>query len=318
MHYDVFNGDADGICALHQLRLASPKKDATLITGVKRDIKLLSKIENVVSSTITTLDVSLDSNRVALLALLEQGNKVTYIDHHFAGTLPDSPELTSHIDTSATTCTALIVNKMLDNAHAAWAICGAFGDNLHPVALQLCDDLGFSVSERNQLREIGELLNYNGYGTTVEDLHFSPEALYQAVHRFTDPFKFHQQSNELSTLREGYATDMEEALKIDEYQTEGKNRVYIFPDTRWAKRVSGVFSNHRAREQEDSAHALITPNDDDTLRISVRAPLTDKRDADTLCHEFPTGGGRKAGAGINSLPSSMLEKFLTRFAEIYS
>jgi len=34
-YYDVFNGDADGICALHQLRLAEPR-EATLVTGVKR------------------------------------------------------------------------------------------------------------------------------------------------------------------------------------------------------------------------------------------------------------------------------------------
>ena len=35
MHIDVFNGDADGICALIQLRLVSPMA-AHLVTGVKR------------------------------------------------------------------------------------------------------------------------------------------------------------------------------------------------------------------------------------------------------------------------------------------
>ena len=35
--YDVFNGDADGICALVQLRQAEPR-DTTLVTGVKRNI----------------------------------------------------------------------------------------------------------------------------------------------------------------------------------------------------------------------------------------------------------------------------------------
>ena len=40
MDYDVFNGDADGICALIQLRLVEPRPDATLVTGVKRDIQL--------------------------------------------------------------------------------------------------------------------------------------------------------------------------------------------------------------------------------------------------------------------------------------
>ena len=41
-HIDIFNGDADGICALTQLRNAEPVQ-STLITGVKRDIALVSK-----------------------------------------------------------------------------------------------------------------------------------------------------------------------------------------------------------------------------------------------------------------------------------
>ena len=42
MNYDIFNGDADGIIALLQLRLADPI-GAELVTGVKRDIKLVEK-----------------------------------------------------------------------------------------------------------------------------------------------------------------------------------------------------------------------------------------------------------------------------------
>jgi hypothetical protein len=34
MHYDVFNGDADGICSLVQLRLSNPK-NSKFITGVE-------------------------------------------------------------------------------------------------------------------------------------------------------------------------------------------------------------------------------------------------------------------------------------------
>ena len=39
--YDIFNGDADGMCALQQLRLREPR-DAQLVTGVKRDIALVA------------------------------------------------------------------------------------------------------------------------------------------------------------------------------------------------------------------------------------------------------------------------------------
>mgnify|MGYP007000196212 len=43
-YWDVFNGDADGICALLQLRLAQPK-NSQLVTGIKRDIELLDRVE---------------------------------------------------------------------------------------------------------------------------------------------------------------------------------------------------------------------------------------------------------------------------------
>ena len=60
MDYDVFNGDADGICALIQLRRADPKPDATLITGVKRDIELLQRVPSGEGSRVTALDISFD------------------------------------------------------------------------------------------------------------------------------------------------------------------------------------------------------------------------------------------------------------------
>ena len=42
-YYDVFNGDADGLCSLHQLRLDEPR-DSVLVTGAKRDIELLQRV----------------------------------------------------------------------------------------------------------------------------------------------------------------------------------------------------------------------------------------------------------------------------------
>ena len=60
--YDVFNGDADGICALAQLRLAEPK-ESVLISGIKRDIELLEQVPLGQAATITALDISFDKNR---------------------------------------------------------------------------------------------------------------------------------------------------------------------------------------------------------------------------------------------------------------
>ncbi|EMI16065.1 phosphoesterase, DHHA1, partial [Rhodopirellula maiorica SM1] len=56
-HYDIFNGDADGICALHQLRLADPQP-SRLVTGVKRDINLLKRVSADAGDQLTVLDIS--------------------------------------------------------------------------------------------------------------------------------------------------------------------------------------------------------------------------------------------------------------------
>ena len=100
MHFDVFNGDADGIIALVQLRLAEPKK-AKLITGIKRDINLLKQVDKATADTVTVLDISLEKNHEALVSLLENKVQVFYVDHHRSGDIPKSDTLTTLINTDA-------------------------------------------------------------------------------------------------------------------------------------------------------------------------------------------------------------------------
>jgi len=42
--FDVFNGDADGVISLVQMRRADPRPEAKLVTGRKRDINLLKRV----------------------------------------------------------------------------------------------------------------------------------------------------------------------------------------------------------------------------------------------------------------------------------
>jgi hypothetical protein len=318
MRYDVFNGDADGICALHQLRLAEPMPDAGLITGVKRDIALLSRIVESTGASITVLDISFDNNRPFVEKLLLAGNRIVYIDHHYAGAIPTDENLQAHIDPSANQCTSLIVNTLLHGRFSKWGICGAFGDNLHEQAQKIAGSLSLTGSELGKLQEIGELLNYNGYGATLEDLHFHPASLYRSIQEFEDPLDFFTASRTLAVLREGFEKDMTQAQTLKEMKTVTGNRIYIFPEAPWARRISGVFSNWKSTERVDLAHAVIVSNSDTTYRISVRAPLTNRKDADTLCRLFPTGGGRAAAAGINALPAGMLDDFISEFSRVYS
>ena len=99
MPYDVFNGDADGLCALQQLRLHNPLDDAHLVTGPKRETSLLCKIPLAEPTDIIVLDVSLRANHSDAVRLLRDGHRLTYIDHHNAGPIPEHKNFVSHIDT---------------------------------------------------------------------------------------------------------------------------------------------------------------------------------------------------------------------------
>jgi hypothetical protein len=316
--FDIFNGDADGICALQQLRLDNPRPDAHLITGVKRDIRLLDKITGIRDSDITVLDVSMDRNSEALSLLLQQGNTVFYADHHFSGDIPISTALQAHIDPSPTTCTSLIIDQFLKGKYRSWAVVGAFGDNLDEAAATAALPLQLTSGELTNLQETGILLNYNGYGASLEDLFFAPDQLFRHVQQFENPLTFHAQSPVLQTLRQGYRDDMERAETATPIQEDSAGRVFELPGEAWSRRVAGVFSNTLARQKPNLAHALLMANDDGSLRISVRAPLNNRCGAEILCRQFPTGGGRAAAAGINHLPQQQKDAFLTAFSHQFS
>ena len=314
---DVFNGDADGICALHQLRLADPRPAARLVTGVKRDIRLLERLAGLRNVTITVLDISLDSNRKTLLSLLQSGCKVFYVDHHFAGDIPETANLTAHIDPDPEICTSLIVDRLLQGKYRAWAVAGAFGDNLHQAAHKAAAALSLPEENVSRLKELGELLNYNGYGLSVADLFFPPEDLYKALMPYDDPLDFWENSPALSRLRQGFHDDMTAALKYEPVRKTPAGRIFELPSESWARRVSGVFSNLKAREKPDMALGLLIRNPDGTYRVNIRAPLNNRHGADTLCRSFTTGGGRAAAAGINFLPQDQLELFFLKFDETF-
>jgi hypothetical protein len=315
---DVFNGDADGICALQQLRLREPQPAAHLITGVKRDITLLDRLGNTAENLITVLDISLDRNRTALEQLLTRGNRIFYADHHYSGDIPASEALEVHIDPSPLICTSLIIDRLLAGAYRPWAIAGAFGDNLDDVALRYASTIGLDETERQILQEIGLLLNYNGYGMVVEDLLIHPATLFREVNRYLDPFSFHRDSPLLDQLRQGYADDMTRAADLQPDSISTGGRVFLLPATAWARRVVGVFANRLSRDQPEKAHAVLVATPDNGFLVSVRAPLTTRRGADSLCRRFPTGGGRESAAGINHLPAQELESFLTAFSAHFS
>lgn len=315
--YDVFNGDADGICALLQLRLAEPR-ESELVSGVKRDINLLRRVQANTGDRVTVLDISMDKNRADLYRILDAGAEVFYVDHHFAGEVPASAALKSMINEAPDVCTSLLVNHYLRGAYATWGVVGTFGDNLKKSALGMAKNLDLSVAQLNSLESLGVYINYNGYGSTVEDLHFDPVALYQLASRYSSPLDFiADESDSFNRLEAGYQQDLSFALEAEAVVSNDAVAVIALPDEPWARRVGGVFGNQLANQNPDRGHAVLTTKDNGNYLVSVRAPLNNKTGAAALCRQFPTGGGREAAAGINDLPADKLDQFIDIFTKAY-
>ena len=306
--YDIFNGDADGLCALHQLRLADPRA-TTLITGVKRDIALLARVTPGPGDELTVLDISLDSNREALLGALRIGAHVRYFDHHFAGDIPHHHLLEAHIDPSATVCTSLIVDRHLQGRYRAWAVVAAFGDNLHAQAYAAAAALGLKDADVETLRELGECLNYNAYGANLDDLLFHPAQLYLRMQPYSDPLAFCAQASELEVLRKASAGDLRQAMALPIEQV-GHDAVAVFmPEAAWSRRVAGTFANELARRHTDRTVAMLVRSGAG-YQVSLRAPEHGGPAMHLLAQQFESGNGRARSAGIQFLPDADVARLL--------
>jgi len=311
MQIDVCNGDADGLCAVVQWRLHAPQ-GARLLTGLKRDIELLERVQAVRGDEVLVCDISLRRNHSALLRLLDAGVSVRYFDHHEAGDIPVHPLLDAHIDTASDTCTSLLVDRYLGGRFRAWAVVGAFGDNLIRVAERLALEAGLSAQECRQLRDLGESINYNAYGDQEQDVHIPPWQLFQTMVRYSNPLHLLQHESigqELSALRQG---DLQQAKTLEPYRQTERAKVYWLPDAAWSRRGIGSMGNALTSTDPARAYALLRPAAGGGFVVSVRAPQHAQVGAVDLCRPFG-GGGRMGAAGIDHLPLAQVEPFIRAF-----
>jgi hypothetical protein len=309
--YDIFNGDADGICALHQLRLEEPRA-TELVTGVKRDIGLLARVQAQAGDELTVLDIPFPNNAQHLARLLEVGARCRYFDHHAHKELPQHPNLKTFIDTSPEVCTSLLVDRYLNGRHRLWAVVAAFGDNLAVPALRAATPLGLDPADLTRLRQLGEAINYNAYGETPDDLHYHPVDLYRALSAYRDPLDFIDGEPVFEALRDACNDDLDRAWRARSQGSGEKQALVILPDAAWSRRVHGFFGNRLAEREPSLAHAVLVAREGGYL-VSVRSPIERPRGADVLCARFETGGGRAGAAGINLLPETELARFRAEF-----
>lgn len=316
MRHFVFNGDADGLCALQQMRLGRTDP-VNLITGVKRDVDLVRRVRAAPEDEVTVLDVALTGNRDSVLALLAAGARVRYFDHHEPGELLSHSGLELHIRTSPEQCTSLIVHEHLGGRWPLWAAVGAFGDNLGAPAAKLTSDAGLTIEESDRLRDLGIGLNYNAYGESEADLLIAPAMLHARLIRHEDPLEFTREDPLFEQLRERYRADLEAADGIRAAALTETAAVFVLPDSAWSRRVSGTWAHDLANENPNRAHAVLTSNSRGGYTVSVRAAKSKPRGAAAFCRELG-GGGREAAAGINHLPAGDLSEFCAKFLERFT
>lgn len=313
MNYDVFNGDADGILSLVQLRLADPIESA-LVTGRKRDVTLLDRVDAKKGDRVTVLDVSMRSNAEDLRRILSAGAEVFYVDHHNAGEIPDHPHLTAKIDTSPVMCTAMLVDEHLEGKFRAWAVTAAFGDNFPELAISKGTGRDLPLES---LARLGMLVNYNGYGGSIEDLRFHPEDLYTQLSGYETPMAFLAEKQDIfDELNSGYEDDLAMATNARVLNEADSGLALVLADSAASRRISGVFGNQLAQDNPTRAHAVLTAQEGGYL-VSIRAPVSRRGAADTLALQFETGGGRSAAAGINHLPEGELDRFIQAFRSAF-
>lgn len=317
--YDVFNGDADGICALVQLRLANPI-ESELVTGVKRDIALVQHVPAHTPAQVNVLDISLDKNRDAVDALLAAGSQVFYVDHHYPGeALPQAPGFQALIDTSPTVCTSLLVSKHLDGRFHHWAIVAAFGDNLNAVAVTHARRAGLSEAQAEALCQLGVCINYNGYGACLDDVLVHPATLFHELYAYPNPLDYIAADRPYyRQLRQAYADDRAQGLAAPTLCETAGCLIVALPDAPWARRISGVLGNELANAHPEKACAIVTDQSNGHFLVSIRAPLANRCGADAVARRFPTGGGREAAAGINALPAAQLDEFVRTMTQHWS
>jgi len=312
-NFDVFNGDADGILSLLQLRLASPTP-STLVTGYKRDINLLSRVDAGANDNVVVLDISMRSNKKDLVRILENGARVLYIDHHNSGEIPAYDNLEAIINTSPEMCTAMLVDAYLDGAYRAWAVTAAFGDNFPKLAWR--KSVGYDLPLES-LQRLGRLINYNSYGFSLSDLLYEPSELYSILLNYENPMLFLKDNGAIiDSLEEQYNQDMLLAEKSKTLDLTKLGKILILENSAGSRRISGVFGNVLSQKYPSMAHAILTHKDNGYM-VSIRAPISLGVGSDELAIQFVSGGGRPAAAGINFLHNDDLESFIRAFRKAF-
>jgi hypothetical protein len=270
---------------------------------------------DVKDSVFTVFDISLLSNADYMKPILSNGNSIKWFDHHEPGETELGDNFSIKVDADPNCCTNTLVDEYLNGLYRPWTICGMYGDNLHEQADKF--NPCFDESTMSQLKEVGETLNYNGYGNEELDLTVHPKDVYLDLKDYESPFEYRKKSESYNKIYTQMKSDEAELGSSEILHESETGKVILLPNTRASIRYSGIYSNQQTTDNPDKAFAILTSVDGGNYRISIRSPKTNPHGASKLALQFPTGGGREKAAGVNELPKSELNNFIEKFEEVY-
>ena len=168
-----------------------------------------------------------------------------------------------------------------------------------------------------ELKEIGETLNYNGYGNQESDLTVHPKDVYLDIQKYKSPFQYKKLSEIYNKINTQMKSDETELNSSEILHTSKTGNIILLPtqkhllDTR-------IYSNKQTTDNPSKAFAILTNINEDTYRISIRSPKNNPVGASKLALSFPTSGGREKDlVKINELPKTELKNFIEKFEYIY-
>ena len=256
--YDIFNGDADGICALQQLRLEEPRA-SVLVTGVKRDIRLLERVQARAGDELTVLDISLAANADELARLLAGGARCRYFDHHAPGNIPAPPQpedFHRHFTGRLHEPARRPLSRAGGSGRGRW-----WRRSATTSPRPRCVPRRRSAWRRAISRACGnsgEGINYNAYGETTDDLHYHPADLYETLQALPRSARIHRERADLrGVARRLPRRSRPCACGYGPQLADAKYTVVILPDAAWSRRVHGVFGNRLAQANPGRAHAVL-------------------------------------------------------------
>lgn len=309
---DVCIGDANGLCSLLQWRLHQPKQSSTLAL-LGHESRLDGLVHSRAGGDVLLCEIPMQANRSTLMQLLDSGAQIQYLSHQIGDEPLWHPQLQYIEDAPQDRCTSLMVDRILDGRYRQWALVGAYGKHCNAQADKLAASNGLSAHARTQLRELGELINYNACSVDGKNACIPAVELYSVMSGYQQAMDFLQSEPVVGELESVRREDLARAVQIAPYWQDAHASVYVLPNAPWAHRVASGFGKHISAKEPTRAHAFLRPAANGSFMTRVHAARSAPADGLTFPGSQADDDYQRTWV-IEQLPDQEIDHFISAFS----